>query len=336
MVNQGCDLMENQSDVEVLSKDDLHLSLDQFCIEQQKVTLALEQLERTQSELLAFLSNSQATSSESGGGSLFSTISNLGGTIAFADAITGTRVSPWISAALGKPAAQIINLGSKALTAAEALAAIPAATAAGIIGLSATTFFVPLKILQYEMKQGWIERPNMDQMNETANAVDEIMAASNPFIYEGDNTPKPSDYIPAERGELFRQKYVKRQNARDNIAQITATLNAVGDIYAASNPHLYQPAATFDTWQTSQPHPGAAYGDWQQQQFQLSDTQAQIMQYWQTQSDNSKNEAVTLNVTNNFKGVTQDRRSLNDIASYLARQITDDLNAGRPLYSRNR
>lgn len=162
------------------------------------------------------------------------------------------------------------------------------------------------------------------------------MAASNPFIYEGDNTPKPSDYIPAERGELFRQKYVKRQNTRDNIAQITATLNAVGDIYAASNPHLYQPAATFDTWQTSQPHPGAAYGDWQQQQFQLSDTQAQIMQYWQTQTDNSKNEAVTLHVTNNFKGVTQDRRSLDDIASYLARQITDDLNAGRPLYSRNR
>lgn len=317
-------------DVEFLPKDNLRQSLDQFHIEQQQITLALEQLERTQSELLAFLSNSQAVSSETGGINLFSTVSNLGGTIAFADAITGTKVSPWITETLGKSGGQIINLGSQALTAAEALATIPAAVAAGIIGLSAATFFIPLKILQYEVEQGWIERPNMDQMNETANSIDEIMAASNPFIYQGED-----ELAPGRKGGRSGRRLDEVKKRQETIEQATATLNTIGDIYAASNPHLYQPTATFNAWQTNQPQPTATFDGWQQQQTQLADIQTQTAQFWQTYSESTQNQPITLNVTNNFKGVTQDRKSLNEISDYMARQIRDDLNAGRPLYSHN-
>ncbi|XYW67871.1 hypothetical protein ACS3UN_10790 [Oscillospiraceae bacterium LTW-04] len=158
--------------------------------------------------------------------------------------------------------------------------------------------------------------------------MDSILAASNPFIYEGEP--------PTQRGELFRKKYEKRKKARDKISQATATLSSIDNIYGASNLHLYQPTSTFNAWQTNQPHPTAALDGWQQQQLQLADIQAQTAQYWHMQSGNSKNEAITLNVTNNFKGVTQDRRSLDEISDYLARQIRDDLNAGRPLYSTSR
>ncbi|MDF3003652.1 MAG: hypothetical protein K0S22_124 [Oscillospiraceae bacterium] len=224
----------------------------------------------------------------------------------------------------------ITTFGSQALTAAEALAAIPAAVAAGIIGLSAATFFIPLKILQYEVEQGWIERPNMDQMNETANSIDDIMAASNPFIYQGED-----ELAPGRKGGRAGRRLDEFKRRQETIEQATATLNTIGDIYAASNPHLYQPTATFNAWQTNQPQPTATFDGWQQQQTQLADIQAQTSQFWQTYSESTQNQPITLNVTNNFKGVTQDRKSLNEISDYMARQIRDDLNAGRPLYSHN-
>lgn len=321
--------------------------LNQLCILQQSTSLAVSALAEMSYTLFAAIPIQAVGQGGAQGSSLSGSVADWMGITAFgaqaANTLTagaaGRTVTGWASKTtapfLKSAGTGIATFGSQALTAAEALAAIPAAVAAGIIGLSAATFFIPLKILQYEVEQGWIERPNMDQMNETANTIDDIMAASNPFIYEGDDTPRLSDYTPTERGELFRQKYEKRKKARDNIAQATATLNTIGDIYAASNPHLYQPTASFNAWQTNQPQPTATFDGWQQQQTQLADIQAQTTQFWQTYSESTQNQPITLNVTNNFKGVTQDRKSLNEISDYMARQIRDDLNAGRPLYSHN-
>ena len=169
---------------------------------------------------------------------------------------------------------------------------------------------------------------DIEKSTAQANAIDSVLAASNPFIYQGENAS-----APARKGGRAGRRLDKFSQRQAVINQTTATLNAIDDIYAASNPHLYQPAATFNAWQANRPRPDAAYGDWQAQQVQLADTQAQIAQYWQTQTDSSQNQAVSLNVTNNFKGVTQDRRLLNDIGEYLAQQIRDDLNAGRTLCS---
>ena len=48
-------------------------------------------------------------------------------------------------------------------------------------------------------------------------------------------------------------------------------------------------------------------------------------------TDNTPNQTITLNVHNEFRGIPQDRRMLDNIGEYLAGQIHDKLNSGAPL-----
>lgn len=324
--------MEKENIVVELMEDSPLQLLAKLCREQEKTTLILTQIKDTNSGISIVPSQ---TSGNNGSGNLFSTISDIGGTISVADIISGEKASSWLTGAFKGPMQQLSSLGSQALTAAETLAAIPAAVAAGIIALSATVGFGSMYIIGYMEKQGWIDPIKVEDFDAQINAIDSVMAASNPFIYEGDDTPKLSDYTPAERGELFRQKYEKRKKAQHNVAHMTSIMDQVGGVMPTSSTDIFPTHSAFANWQTNQPQPTATFDGWQQQQTQLADIQAQTAQFWQTYSESTQNQPITLNVTNNFKGVTQDRKSLNEISDYMARQIRDDLNAGRPLYSRN-
>ena len=116
---------------------------------------------------------------------------------------------------------------------------------------------------------------------------------------------------------------------------MTSIIDQAGGVIPTSGTDIFPIHSAFANWQTNQPQPTATFDGWQQQQAQLADIQAQTTQFWQTYSESTQNQPITLNVTNNFKGVTQDRKSLNEISDYMARQIRNDLNAGRPLYSHN-
>ncbi|MEA5135416.1 MAG: hypothetical protein VB035_04665 [Candidatus Fimivivens sp.] len=284
--------------------------LSSLCEEQEKTTLALKQLEETQNELLAPLESLKSGGTTGGSGSALGTTADYAGILAAVDVFSGGNISNgFVSLAIKLAKTNPVAAGIVAM----------------IVGSIGTFAF-----LEYEMEQGWIERPNMDQMNETANSIDDIMAASNPFIYQGED-----ELTPGRKGGRAGQRLDEFKQRQATIEQATETLNTIGDIYAASNPHLYQPTASFNAWQTNQPQPTATFDGWQQQQTQLADMQAQTTQFWQTYSESTQNQPITLNITNNFKGVTQDRKSLNEISDYMARQIIDDLNAGRPLYSHN-
>lgn len=305
--------MEKENGLDMLTENNpMHL-LNHLCEKQEKTTLALEKLEETQRALLGPLENLKGSGGAGGSGSAFGTIADIAGTLAAVETFSNQGLSQSVKSAM------------KLTISLAEINPVAAGIVAMIVGSIGTFAF-----LEYEIEQGWIEPPNMDQMNETANSIDDIMAASNPFIYQGED-----ELAPGRKGGRAGRRLDEVKKRQETIEQATATLNTIGDIYAASNPHLYQPTATFNAWQTNQPQPTATFDGWQQQQTQLADIQAQTTQFWQTYSESTQNQPITLNVTNNFKGVTQDRKSLNEISDYMARQIRDDLNAGRPLYSHN-
>lgn len=321
--------MEKDNVIDLIEDNPMQL-LNDLCEKQGKTTLALEQLEEAQRELIRSLGNlkdSAKPESSGGSGSALGKTANFAGALAAIDTFSkgfitnkiwtvAKTAKPFLVGAGAKVAGAASRFGSKAAIATESLAAIPAAVATGIIGLSAAVGLGSMYGIKYSEDQGWIEPIKVEDFDAQINAIDSVMAAANPFIYQGED-----ELAPGRKGGRAGQQLDDFKKKQATIDQATATLNTIGDIYAASNPHLYQPAATFK--------------EWQQQQTQLADTQAQTEQYWYTKSDNSQKHAVTLNVTNNFKGVTQDHRSLNEIGEYLAQQIMDDINAGRPLYSSN-
>lgn len=306
--------MKEDYTLAMLNSDDPLQLLKSLCEEQGKTTLALEQLEKTQSELLGPLESLDGSGNS---GSAFGTAADVAGILAAVETFSDQKLSKLIQSAVTLALTQ----AAKIPVVAEALA---------IMAAFAGTF----ALLNYEMEQGWVERPNMEQMTETMNTVGDIYGASNPFLYQGDDTPKLSDYTPEERGNRLRQNFEARKESRNSIARMASAINQAGGIMAESRTDPFPAPAAFSVWQDNQTQSSAAYDNWQQQ-TQLAETQTQITQYLQTQTDNSKDQSVALNVTNNFKGVMQDRRSLNDIGEYLARQIMDDLNSGKQLYSGN-
>lgn len=286
--------------------------LENLCKEQSKTTLALEQLEETQKKLIGSLGNlkdSEKPENSGSTGSALATTADIAGILAAIDVFSGNIIS--------QGAAKLaIKLATK-----HPLGAVIVLLTLEVVGGTA--------YLQQQVETGQLDL-NLDEVTAQANTMDSILAASNPFIYQGEN-----ELAPGRKGGRAGRRLDEFRKKQATINQANATLNTIGDIYAASNPHLYQPTATFNAWQTNQSQPTAIFDNWQQQQTQLADIQAQTAQYWQTQSDNSKNEAVTLNVTNNFKDTPQDRKRLNEIGEYLGQQIMDNLNAGRRLYSHN-
>lgn len=135
--------------------------LSSLCQEQEKTTLALKLLEETQNELLAPLESLKSGGTTGGSGSALGTTADYAGILAAVDAFSGQKISKSI-----KPAAEL------ALKLAETNP-----VAAGIVAMIAASIGT-FALLEYEMEQGWIERPNMDQMNETANSIDDITPSS--------------------------------------------------------------------------------------------------------------------------------------------------------------
>ncbi len=295
--------MNNGSILTELADDNPLPFLKDLFDEQRKTTLALEQLEETQKELigvLGYLKNPQKLNNLDDLG-----LSDFLSFMLAIDSFSGNAIG---RTALGLAQSHPIGAG------------IVAAIVSSVYGF---------EFLQHQVETGELIL-DIEQSTAQANAMDSILAASNPFIYQGED-----ELAPGRKGGCAGRRLDEVKKRQETIEQATATLNTIGDIYAASNPHLYQPTATFNAWQTNQPQPTATFDGWQQQQTQLADIQAQTTQFWQTYSESTQNQPITLNVTNNFKGVTQDRKSLNEISDYMARQIRDDLNAGRPLYSHN-
>lgn len=307
--------MEKDNALALLSEDDPLRLLSSLCEAQGKTTLALEQLKQTQSKLLDSLETSKGceNSVDSGTfGTAFGTAADVAGILSFTDVLTDNKVKEIIKSVAGFALLQ----AAKHPVVASALAIM-------------ASFVGGFAFLQHQVETGELIL-DIDQSTAQANAMDGILAASNPFIYQGED-----ELAPGRKGGRAGRRLDEFKQRQATIEQATETLNTIGDIYAASNPHLYQPTASFNAWQTNQPQPTATFDGWQQQQTQLADIQAQTTQFWQTYSESTQNQPITLNVTNNFKGVTQDRKSLNEISDYMARQIIDDLNAGRPLYSHN-
>ena len=297
--------MNNGSILTELADDRPLPLLKELFDEQRKTTLALEQLEKTQKELigaLEYLKSSQKLNNSDGLGNKLSDFFTF---VVAMDSFSGNAIG---RTALGLAQSHPIGAG------------IVAAIVSSVYGY---------EFLQHQVETGELIL-DIDQSTAQANAMDSILAASNPFIFQGED-----ELAPGRKGGRAGRRLDEFKRRQETIEQATATLNTIGDIYAASNPHLYQPTASFNAWQTNQPQPTATFDGWQQQQTQLADIQAQTTQFWQTYSESTQNQPITLNVTNNFKGVTQDRKSLSEISDYMARQIIDGLNAGRPLYSHN-
>ena len=251
---------------------------------QANITLALEQLKETQSALITTLDNS------SGSSNAFGVAADVAGILSFADVLTEKTISGWIKSAALFALKQAVK---------HPIVATALATMAAFTGTFA--------FLEYQMQTGQIERPNMQQLNTTANAIDEIMAASNPHI-------TPNVTTPAERGEMARQSFEKRKKSQANIAMALETLNNVSEIYAGFNPHVYSEPATFN--------------DWQNQWLSTSDMQQRIT-YNNQKSQSSP--SVTVNMTNTFPQHITNPYQVREIGDILADQLAARLNSGAPL-----